>query len=1263
MTEYRAGQWEPVRSYDAPHVFIDGLFSDERAFGAVRDVLLAPQNLSALERETAVTRLKEKWSSNPLSDAVIDIATNPFVWASFLMTPALGAVGGAGVRLFNPTGKGYNALMKGPVINFMHTGSQMVDGSPADPAMWEFMRNLHHIAAENDAVIGEATIDMLKGLGIEDRIARRVGLDWHALERMGRHEDARKVQEVADALWLSLSGADKMQVSGGRLEWMPRFTTLDESRVLRFDTDKDMHKVGQKLYSDWRKAQKERFGPGVFDVVMPDGTPLQVKSVGTGVGKEGMQPIMIDGTLQDSWLPNGVDLEQYLRERGAWGFRNTLQKQNQLNYLEMFGTQEALDHFRATGELLGGSMADPNKLFRVWRHLKDVDIVGGMAPFEVDSLVSFLLSKEMRKKLYRGKMEFDDFMNMAVEGFESQVNLQAYMPRNFKTKAQLRDGILEDAPRDLGFSGQLDALTTTERAHRRVADQVFYHPEDLERIERTFGSTPTLRHMKHETENYWQTVRDDPRDQALFFHRINLDENLGRYYKQAAQTRALIADPSEFLLREQKRLIDYAVDELGFTVPDQEVYFPSYKKPGTKYKVTTPIMDIPEGGLPLGGASVADVLSSSVQLLRENNAPTARLLTESLIPLSMGNLAAPIGALENMTRGAQNLVGRFFTEGTALGDALAANDRTKWIAEGIRDWTQMEWSTAARISGSNLTGWLYKGALGLNPFSIMQNLFQPFMGAIGYTGGLNLIGGYVDALADLGAYARARTALGPRITQDQRDALLRKHIPFAEEAGITGDFTASLDAMSAHRRTPHEMPGWVQYGMDMTMKGFEKAEWLNRLAVAHATHRALGSPFKKGVLRESADGMDALYQMNRMVQETQFGAGVMNAPLLFTPGAGKMGDLFTHPLLRQFKTFMLRSFTSPFILPGRTGGIPIGLQAIGGPELYRVTNPLAASTLNLMRLGGYSAIAYEGLKNVLATDYSKSLFFSATFEGTGLANAYDQYDAPVLPIANPFDAPVIRSAWSALQGITIPGESQRLLQGLSMWVPGGVGLSKVLETLPGLAAAGPYDDILPVLRKRYADYTSPLQDGRVPVFDGAGRLLEYQDPTALISRGLGVDLSNHKRSGDVAHWLTTQRDQILEARQKMLMQLTAGDTVGAQRTANQFQARFGVPLTVSQAQLKNFLTSRSVPRTERILGRMPKEIRRQLTEAVGAEGLEMTAAQMAELETARARTEAFGRTQQAGHLMDEDIQQFLQQRDPETIEDRGYAPNSSYKGF
>lgn len=229
---------------------------------------------------------------------------------------------------------------------------------------------------------------------------------------------------------------------------------------------------------------------------------------------------------------------------------------------------------------------------------------------------------------------------------------------------------------------------------------------------------------------------------------------------------------------------------------------------------------------------------------------------------------------------------------------------------------------------------------------------------------------------------------------------------------------------------------------------------------------------------------------------------------------------------------------------------------------------------------GASAIGYEVLKNIAQTDMSRAGFYAASTDIIPYMSSgrYDERKG-VFPVP-----PAIEISTDLVRGLAT-ADSDVLAYTLPRLLPAGVALSRalgVLPEVPGLGFVG---------QRTYADWKSPTQDGSIPLFKGDGSLLGYEQPSTLILRGIGADLGKFQEQSQIDNWLTRNSEEMQGYRQQYVSQLLAGDMRGAEGTKGTYARRFKMPLVVSKSQIQSAIEQRNVPRTERILNRMPANLR------------------------------------------------------------------------
>jgi hypothetical protein len=455
-------------------------------------------------------------------------------------------------------------------------------------------------------------------------------------------------------------------------------------------------------------------------------------------------------------------------------------------------------------------------------------------------------------------------------------------------------------------------------------------------------------------------------------------------------------------------------------------------------------------------------------------------------------------------------------------------------------------------------GYLYTAHLGLNMGSVVLNLTQPLL--LAATAGTlpEVMGAYTDAIQDVGRYVSKRASLGFRVTTPaEKMALIKGSFPFADFEGknLMGIGPHVEDVLESGLRAQSPM-GKVSQGM---MSLFEKSEWFNRSFSAHLMKRIYQT---EGRALRGAGSMFA-QDVEAFTLRTQYGQVPVNTPEIFQKG------LMRNPLARQFFTFPLRS------LMGVVDEFPL----LGGQDYWK---GLARTVGRGM---GMSALVYEVGKGMLGADLSRGLFAGAATSLIGGDRLLEK-SGPIVPAP-----PILSIPVDFMRAVA--GDDMALLgQSVARMVPGGVALNRVLQLAPEMPEMGWANGLPGRLQKTYVDYKAPLPTGEVPVYRGDGALVAYRRPAEVVAKAFGVDLGTWEQQGGLDNYLVKQRDEILKYRQEYLRAVASNEYGRAAQVQADFTKRFkGLPLTVTQEQVEQFLANRTTGRTERTLDRIPPEVR------------------------------------------------------------------------
>lgn len=145
-----------------------------------------------------------------------------------------------------------------------------------------------------------------------------------------------------------------------------------------------------------------------------------------------------------------------------------------------------------------------------------------------------------------------------------------------------------------------------------------------------------------------------------------------------------------------------------------------------------------------------------------------------------------------------------------------------------------------------------------------------------------------------------------------------------------------------------------------------------------------------------------------------------------------------------------------------------------------------------------------------------------------------------------------------------------------------------------------------LLQNEYVDWNGAIFDEErgtlYPILTRDNRLVEYRSKAEIMFRAMGLDLGSYQEQGGLDQYLLAQRENVVEARRQMLDALARNDSGKARRVASQFEKAYGFPLTATDGQVKSFVRGRTMGRTERILDRTDAQLRPLLAAQVKQAG-------------------------------------------------------------
>lgn len=741
-----------------------------------------------------------------------------------------------------------------------------------------------------------------------------------------------------------------------------------------------------------------------------------------------------------------------------------------------------------------------------------------------------------------------------------------YMPRNLRER-YLDGAMLTPGAQDAARLGR--AVRATPSAMPRVRIEADYLPEDVQ-----FGldrglATPTPRYLEMLESAKGRMEIEDAAGMQHSWLRMDAAKSVDLYERDTARTYAMhVAEPSAEALRMNKE----SVERVGAYAANEREQYLKVHPDGRAIDVNLPMED--QRAQFFGGKITnADLIYGDV--VRMQNKYSRELLSKYYIPAITGNYrtdhltsyAALMGAKRTMGALADSFVGKTIE---------SFGERGKGFVQDMRKWADPTLgATQVGESLATMARFLYATHLSFNAAAAMLNLTQPFLLASNVTGGKNIAVGYARALKEEFGYLSERASQGfKRLGPIEHDELLAKHFKYYKEMGIGPDAFSTADAVSFRRElTGHSDRGWFSRTFfERGMAGFQTAERINRNVTAHA----LEGLYSDLGLVPAGEGF--LQDVRTVIRQTQFGGGKENTPVAFLTGdssINRLGPVLANPLGRMFLPFMTRSFTGQFSEIPRLGE---GLRTWGLTGITTSSRG-AAIAHDWLRMMGNSAVLYEVGKNAFGVDLSGALGFAASTQLLGGQRVMG--GDSVVPIP-----PVIDILADSVKAVTT--EDQDLwARTAARLVPGGLGLQRVLGTLPRASAipgvAG--------LQRSFVDWGSPSSDGSVPMYDGKGSLVGYDTPASIVMRGLGVDMGQYRQAGELDGYLVKQRDLLVGYRRDAIDRIMNNDMAGFRQVADEYTRRTGMPLTISKSQMQGQVKLREVGRPERMIDRLPEDVR------------------------------------------------------------------------
>lgn len=1196
-TPVQVSPYQPVTFYDTPGILAAQVLDGEASFENFSSLFMGPDRLSLKERDSLQTKMQNQMgASDPISSAIIGIATNPFVWLMFLAgKPAAARAIAAGRSIFTTKLK-YSGYTK--------TGASALDVIGATTPLEAI-----NIPSVNQGLLGVSNWNSLLRRQTQEKLE---GPTARLIERLQaiepkvkslnplEHSDEGaqrllfKVQRNLSARAASFdvpyqelapksTGSYIKKFKDGRevnlAEIHPNASPDQLARLA--EGERDTLRVLRGEFKQLKFDAEHGHIPSLEKLGSPDARTLKNMEFRDWTDADGLKreyliekrDIDVDFDTRNVRRSAAVDsavVDANFKELGLDEYYDSMQSLSQDRFALLTGKTELWEKSRIYE-------VDPLKVKKLADGTRNEVLAVGGVSGEVAGreLLATIAGDDIARLINTGQMSDKELTGIIEKIVAPQVNSGGrYMPRNM-VKAVEHDSLIltnddlftiHDRPQQyIGTTGSVAPLT---------GKKTYYHPDDIRGMIDEFGESDELLKMLKESQGAATAAATSARPVPILAHRLDFDAQFKRHLDSGAETYAWhiapVGDDVKAAYRE-------GLEQMGPELRNRASgsgKFPVV--PGAKGQVPTLYGQDP---FVRGGSD--DWINHAMLMKRDHDIVQDTWVRQQIkevgVAAAVGKSSPPHTAQLAAMRHSKRMIGAF-TE-TSVGRYIEGS--SKKGAEFIKSLRHMGLPDtpvfgAGGMAG-NLAKYLYVTHLGINLSSVMLNMTQPFLLAGTAVGFRNTIRAYGDAVNEMLTYASKRTKkFGMRPISDlERRRLMEESFHFMDPKvtggrdimGIGPNAFATIDsqlgpsALQAKKGFP--------LAMEYSMKLFEKSEWLNRTVTAHAlkhAYRAGG----KNYLKSPHFFNDA----KRLVLQTQFGMSDLNQPRAFLTN-----PLLNNPLMRQFLSFPTRSFVGTFSVLPR-----MGEQAYWSGLMKTAFRGMGAS-----------AIAYETGKGLIGADMSRGLFASQATDILGGKRLLEEGNE-FIPLPPVIDIPAGFIAGFAQQDMSLISNS------LARTLPGGVALNRAMGMLPELPKSSLLADLPGSLQKIYVDYANPLENGQVGVFKADGSLVGFQSPSEIVAKSLGVDLGAFSQQGSLDAYLVKQRDQMVGMRREYLQAMLNNEPGRAQGIQQAFADKFDLPLTVSQRQVEQFLQNRSMSRTERVLDRIPPEARPMFQRMVDASG-------------------------------------------------------------
>ena len=1185
-------RYEPLTVYDKPGVALQMLF-DGPTLEGFRNLALSPKRLSPTQRQTLGARLQEMAGvprgQSRFVDAAVGVATNPLVWLSFLMLPPAAALIKRGATVIGPSVAKGAAFAEHAGLSVrlgLANAEQAAAGTYVGPTL-RAVAKMAHEASERDLVFNERLKAWMKKYNVPHLTSEDPSLTG-AQKKMIRDLEAyvplRMMQPDERGFWVN-------RVHNTALAEHARHTpVLDKGRVVRYEESLlGANELGEIATTEARKValkrELEMLSQAKSTLIAQKDAQVQLNGAPV-MGRDGIKTIngmMREKIAELRGLPEysakirigenaskstyvGVTADQ-VREMAR-------QRPELEEFAQLFaeGLDESLkralyadgkiDPLRAAKTLQMSALNKEGQLY--------VMVMGGPTTAHQGEGAEGLFHHNLVKngvkfgRVSQGKY-VEDMAEFVRRGIEEKGG--GYFPRNVMEEKQVVGGVLTTS-RVVDGADLNDLYRAASGRTKGLTEKRDYlDPEWFERVHDLFGTQESLAGLnkaKEDLASYAAMLAG--KESAM--HPVvltpqHLHPTVMRARKDLSQVEIMTAPAPQEVVQSQRAWASQMAKEgvIGHSVAARPG-LPSGPSEtsilGAEPRRASVLWDwtkVAPQDAPIGGFRMLDYAETGIDTIRDPHArSTVQLAWQSV----MGRLKREGFYTGQSLVQAKQYTDAFIKSGVGQTIAGMGGPGKAFIdmLQRLSDPKLVQGEVRGLQGG--LVKLLYNSHLAINVAASLINGMQPLTyGAMVY-GWKPTVMAFVDSLGEMQGYLTERIQkYGIKaISHEERLPLLKKHFKWADQMGVDLEFAHQMDSMIYNGRLVPTGGLLDRVGEGM-MKTFEYSERLNRAWTANIVARAhhyAGRPIDA----------KAIDQIGQAVRTFQFVSDPVSTPAIFQKGP------LSNPLAKMFMTYPVRAaYTAGKVLP----------EIFDKESYWRGFGMSVAAGL------GTSALVYELGKGLFGADLSRGLYAASATDVVGgqkfLEDGKDWIPVP----------PVIAIPKDFLAGVAT-GDKRAVADAVLRSMPGGVALGRALQSLPELPT--PFS----VVQKGSVGWSQPLKDGRVPVYSADGKLVDFQSPSAIVFKSLGVDLGTSRRGSEVDGYLATQREEINSYRTRYVNSLLANDFNGAARVQQEFGKKFKDPvtrnplkITVTQSQLRQAMKTRETPRPERMLNSFAPGVR------------------------------------------------------------------------